>query len=205
MKKYLILFLAFAIMTSCADKVEQKDSEPVSDMEGGHPMGGMDALNELSEEMPPIDPNNPLLELSNITMTAPDSWVRENPTSSMRVVQYSLKSSPESQVVGFFFGQQDMIKENIDRWKGEFSELKDVKQEQMMKGEIELITLKGIFKVKHFAMAEESKPTPGYMVLAAIVKSADGPYYFKVAAPEEVLNKEIDSFKKFLNSYKVKS
>lgn len=206
MKKYLILLFAFAFMVSCADKVEQKEAEPAADMSGNHPpMGGMDALSELSEEMPPIDPTNPLLELANINMTAPDSWLRENPTSTMRVVQYSLKSSPESKVVGFFFGQQDMVKENIDRWKGEFAELKDIKEEKMMNGDIDFITLKGVFKVKHFAMAEEAKPTPGYMVLAAIVKSSDGPYYFKIAAPEEVLNKEIDNFKKFLNSYKVKS
>lgn len=206
MKKYLLLFLTLALMASCADKVEQKEPEvdPNAGMPSGHPpMGGMDALAELSDDAPSFDPENPVLELSNIAMTAPDGWLRENPTSSMRIVQYSLKSHPESKVVGFFFGQQDMVKENIDRWKNEFSELKDSKEEQMLGGNITMVTLQGIFNVKHFAMGEESTPTPNYMVLAAIVKSDDGPYYFKVSAPADILNKEIDNFKKFLNSYKV--
>ena len=206
MRKYLILILTFVFFVSCADKVEQKVAEEAHPMEGAQsPHGmGMDALSELSDDATPtFDPNNPVLELSNITLTAPDGWEREKPASSMRVVQYKLKSDPETKIVGFFFGQQDMVRENIDRWKGEFKELQDSKEEDLVGGNVNMITLEGIYGVKHFPMSEESTPTPDYMVLAAIVKSSEGPYYFKVFAPSKILKKEMENFKKFLNSYKV--
>lgn len=204
MKKFLIFLLTVIILASCADKVEQKEAEaePMGGMPSGHPpMGGMDALSELSDDAPSFDPENPVLELSNIKLTAPDSWLREKPSSSMRVVQYSLKSSPEHKVVGFFFGEQDLVKENIDRWKAEFEELQNSKEEELANGNVTMVTLEGVYGVKHFPMSEEYTPTPDYMVLAAIVKSNEGPYYFKIFAPSKILSKEIDNFKKFLNSY----
>ena len=208
MKKYLLLAFATFAMISCSGKEEktQPEVDPMGEMPAGHPpMTGMDALSELSEDLPPIDPSNPVLELSNITLTSPDSWVRENPTSAMRVVQYKLKSDSNTKVVGFFFGKQDMLRQNIDRWKAEFVELKDAKEEKLSGGKVTMVKLEGIYNVKPFPMAEEFTPTPDYMVLAAIVETDDGPYYFKVFAPEKILNAEMNNFKKFLNSYKIKS
>ncbi|MDX9789670.1 MAG: hypothetical protein WC313_05240 [Candidatus Kapaibacterium sp.] len=207
MKKYILLIAAVTLMVSCTDKVEQKPAETNQEagLPDGHPpMTGMDALSQLSDDLPPFDPDNPQLELSNITLTAPDNWLRERPTSSMRIVQYSLKNSQETKIVGFFFGQQDMVRENIDRWKAEFVELKDSKEEELMDSNVHMVILEGVYNVKPFPMAEEFTPTPDYMVLAAIVKSADGPYYFKVFAPKKVLQPEIDNFRKFLNSYVAK-
>ncbi|MBX3044533.1 MAG: hypothetical protein KIT33_09870 [Candidatus Kapabacteria bacterium] len=204
MNKYILLLLVIFITISCADKVEQKQPEvdPMSELPAGHPpMSGMDALSELSDDAPDFDPEDPILKLSNIQLKTPEGWLREKPSSSMRIVQYSLKNNSEHKVVGFFFGQQDMVKENIDRWKNEFAELQDSKEEELVGGNVTMITLQGVYGVKHFPMSEETTPTPDYMVLAAIVKSEDGPYYFKVFAPASVLKKEIDNFKKFLNSY----
>ncbi|GAB1373062.1 hypothetical protein MASR1M45_31260 [Candidatus Kapaibacterium sp.] len=196
------------VVFSCSPKEEEpKKEEMETGLPAGHPpMTGMDALGELSEDAAPdFDPSNPVLELSNISLTAPDSWEREKPTSSMRIVQYKLKSDPASKIVGFFFGQQDLIRENIDRWKAEFEELKDSKEEKLVNDKITMVTLEGVYNVKPFPMAQEFTPTPDYMVLAAIVPSSEGPYYFKVYAPSKILKNEIGNFKKFLNSYKVKA
>jgi hypothetical protein len=213
MKKFFLVALMALVMIGCSKKEEPVKKENdmnggmSGEMPGGHPpMGGMEALNELSEdETAKFDASNPTLELSDISFTCPDGWEREKPTSSMRVVQYKLKSDPTAKVVGFFFGQQDLEKENIDRWKREFAELKDSKEEKLSGGKITMVTLEGVYNVKPFPMAQESTPTPDYMVLAAIVPSNEGPYYFKVFAPAKVLKAETNNFKKFLNSYKVKS
>lgn len=206
----------FAIMTffifACSNDDKAKNEKNANDemMENGKPsghpqMGGMDALSELSDdEQPNFDPNNPLLELSNLTFTCPDAWEREKPSSSMRVVQYKLKSDPNSKIVGFFFGEQSLEKENIDRWKQEFEELKNSKEEKLLGDKITMVTFEGVYNVKPFPMAQEFTPTPDYMVLAAIVPSNDGPYYFKVFAPAKILKPEIENFKKFLNSCKIK-
>jgi hypothetical protein len=208
MKKYLLLVFMAIMVVSCGEKVDTEKNlvDTLSGMPGGHPpVSGMDALSELSDDAPSFDPSNPVLELSDITLTAPDNWLREKPTSAMRIVQYSLKNSPESKIVGFFFGQQDLLRENIDRWKNEFVELKSAEEETMAGDKVTMVVLEGVYNVKPFPMAEEFTATPDYMVLAAIVQSNEGPYYFKVFAPSKILKPEIANFKKFLNSYKIKS
>jgi len=142
------------------------------------------------------------LKLSNITFTAPDSWIREVPSSSMRVVQYALKADNALKITGFFFGQQDLVAENIERWKNEFNKLENSTETKLKDGKIDFVILEGVYNLKPFPMATEFVPTPDYMVIAAIVPSIDGPYYFKIFGPKSVLSKEIDNFKKFLNTSK---
>lgn len=206
MKRYILLALFTIFLAACSSEQEKPKAEqdPMAGMPAGHPpMTGMDALSELSEDQTSFDPSNPVLELSNITLTAPDSWERERPSSSMRIVQYKLKSDPDSKIVGFFFGKQDLIRENIDRWKAEFDDLEDSKEEKLVGDKVTYVQLKGVYQVKATPMAQEFTPTPDYMVLAAIVESNEGPYYFKVFAPSKILKPEIENFKKFLKSYKV--
>ncbi len=158
----------------------------------------LSALTDSNEDF-----SDPVLRISGIELTAPDTWQREAPSSSMRVVQYSLKSDNSLKVTGFFFGEQDLVKENIDRWKAEFTKLDKVDEQKLVNDKITFIILEGTYKLKPFPMAQEYTPTDNYMVLAAIVPSPEGPYYFKIYGPKDKLKNEIESFKKFLNSYKI--
>jgi hypothetical protein len=51
-------------------------------------------------------------------------------------------------------------------------------------------------------MASEFEAADNYMMLAAIVPSNVGPYYFKAVGPNDVMETQIDQFKSFLGSYK---
>lgn len=206
MKNILILILSLTLLASCGKKEVEVQADPHAGMDVDPHLGVMPdhsmMLDQLAAGDPDFDPDDPTLKLSNLTFTAPDAWIREAPSSSMRVVQYALKADNSLKITGFFFGQQDLVAENIDRWKKEFNKLENSTETKLKDGKIDFVILEGVYNLKPFPMATEFVPTSDYMVLAAIVPSSDGPYYFKVFGPKAVLSKEIDNFKKFLTSAK---
>ncbi|MDZ7774435.1 MAG: hypothetical protein U5L09_01880 [Bacteroidales bacterium] len=66
------------------------------------------------------------------------------------------------------------------------------------------VEIDGAFKVKPFPMAQEFTETPGYKMLAAIIPSNEGPYFFKVTAPAKQMNMLKPEFLEFLQSYEKK-
>ncbi len=204
-----MLILGLTLVASCGKKEEEVQADPEAGMEVDPDLGVMPdhtmMLDQLAAGDPDFDPNDPTLELSDLTFTAPDAWVREVPSSSMRVVQYALKADNTLKITGFFFGQQDLVAENIERWKKEFNKLENSTEAKLKDGKIDFVILEGIYNLKPFPMATEFVPTPNYMVLAAIVPSSEGPYYFKIFGPKSILSKEIENFKQFLNSAKEKA
>ena len=206
MYKYVLLFLALSFFIACSSEKEEEETEVKQEMTDPHAgvmPGGAHGLNELAGGQSNEDFTNPKVNISGIELTTPDTWEREAPASSMRVLQYALKSDKSLKVTGFFFGEQDLVKENIERWKNEFAKLDKTNEIKLMGDKITMITLEGTYNLKPAPMAQEYTPTADYMVIAAIVPSPEGPYYFKIYGPKATLNKEIESFKKFLNSYKV--
>lgn len=207
MIKYFLLILSVAILfVSCGEKQEVKEPENVEAHQESDPhagvMPGHGDLNALTDSGQNSEEfKDPIVKISGIELTTPDGWQREAPSSSMRILQFALKADNSLKVTGFFFGEQDLVKENIDRWKNEFTQISNDKEEKL-NNDITFITLEGTYKLKPFPMAQETTPTDGYMVLAAIVPTPEGPYYFKVYGPKDKLNSEIGNFKKFLASYK---
>ena len=207
MLKYFLMIVAVAILTiSCSETKEEKQPEQAATQQEADPhagvMPGHGDLNALTDNNANSEEfKDPQVKISGVELTTPDGWIREAPSSSMRILQFALKSDNSLKVTGFFFGEQDLIKENIDRWKNEFAKI-DSDKEEKLNNDITFIVLQGTYKLKPFPMAQETTPTEGYMVLAAIVPTPEGPYYFKVYGPKDKLNSEIANFKKFLASYK---
>lgn len=143
-----------------------------------------------------------MIQFADFKMAIPDNWVAEAPSSNMRLVQYHLAADSTLQVVGFYFGDQpDMVEANINRWENEFTEIEEEKEYELDNENLTFVSFTGTFKLKPFPMAQDFTEAPDYMTLAAIVSSNEGPYFFKLVGPKETVEKEIDSFKLFLESY----
>lgn len=145
--------------------------------------------------------NDNNLDLANITLKIPEGWKQEQPDSKMRVAQLFIEKLPEYKIAVFFFGEQDMINENIERWKGQYSELESFEELPVNNKAIKAVKLEGTFKKKDFPMAPDYTETPGYGTLAAIVPSDMGPYYLKISAPQDIINGHSQKFIALLNSY----
>lgn len=140
---------------------------------------------------------------ANFKMTVPDNWSIQQPKGSMRLVQFAPKSDSTIEIVGFYFGnQENMVQANIDRWKGQFVSVENF-AEETVNDKINFVKISGTFKQSSAPMDMSSSFTeaPGYLMLAAIVPSKEGPYFFKAVGPKDVMEKELDNFKKFLQSY----
>lgn len=194
------------ISVSCSKNENESQNKSEIPQETDPHSGNMPSQNGLNElvdnnKLSDEELNSPTVQISGIELTTPDTWQRETPSSSMRALQYALKSDKSLKVAGFFFGTQDLASDNIKRWKGEFTKLTNDKEEKL-NNNITYLILEGTYNIKPFPMAEEGTPTDNYMVLASIVPTPEGPYYFKIYGPKEKLSKEVESFRKFLNSYK---
>jgi len=193
MKYLLTVLLSIALIFGCSkEKVDTKDP---------HVMGGK---TEITVEKPnvPVKVEGRTMSFSNVKMTVPENWVQEQTNSEMRVVQFFLKQDDMIGIAGFYFGNQpEMVDANIDRWKNEFTKIDNSERLSLANGKSIMVSIKGTYKKKPFPMATEFKEVQNYMMLACIITTKDGPFYFKMVGEANILSDEVIKFKEFLNSY----
>lgn len=144
-----------------------------------------------------------ILKLAEFTMTIPDTWKKAKPSSEMRMLEFNVTET-KSNIAGFYFGQrEEMVEANINRWRGQFADEKSFDRETYDQGQI-FVRIAGTYKKKPFPMAQEFTETPGYMTLAAILPSNQGPYFFKMVGEKENVSKVEDEFIGFIRSYSKK-
>jgi len=144
----------------------------------------------------------------------PLGWVKEQPTSSMRLAQWGLPVAEgvedEAKVLVFYFGPEaGSVEMNITRWMGQFEKADgspiteaDVTREtsSVQDMEVTLVMFTGTQKPSSMMGASGSDKKPEWMFVAAIVMSPNGPWFFKGTGPEATIQKELGAFKDMLNS-----
>ena len=148
-----------------------------------------------------VTSNKERILLSNFSLQIPKGWEQEQPNNNMRVAQLSYTSNSDYKIAVFYFGQQDMVTDNIERWKNQFIELESKDELVLSVKAISSVKLLGTFKKKPFPMSQEFIATANYGTLAAIVPSEEGPYYFQISAPKEFILEHEQDFIDLLNSY----
>lgn len=194
--RYLLFVIALVVLASCNYKSKKAEELFQESPEEIH-ISEFNNSNETSSAN-----ESEYLNLSDFKLEIPVGWIKEEPESQMRVVQYALEDHPDLKVIGFYFGQQEEMREqNINRWKKEFTVLDNDEIITAKSEELTLIKLQGTFKLKPFPMAQEFEEVPDYMTLAAIVPSEEGPYFFKLVGPVSKIQDQVEDFKSFINSY----
>lgn len=146
-----------------------------------------------------------------LTWEAPAPLVRRAPKSSMRVAEYGIEGSPESELTVFYFGadQGGTVEANMTRWIGQFSqsdgsETKAKRSEKKYNDiEVSLVEAKGVYSG---GMAMPGAPAPqaqtDAMLLGAIAKGPQGAVFFKLVGPREKLEGARGAFEGLLKSLK---
>ncbi len=145
--------------------------------------------------------------LGPLSAVAPEGWVPQQPSSSMRVAQYGLPGPAGEATLGiFFFGprQGGSVEANIERWYGQFTQA-DGQPAQGRRwtrqvGAIEItgVDVSGTFSAG-MAMGD-SEPQPGYRMLGAIAVDRSGTVFFKMTGPAQTVAQWAASFDEFLGS-----
>jgi hypothetical protein len=150
-------------------------------------------------------------------MTVPGGWVEQAPSSSMRQAQFSLPRAEgdtvDGELVVFYFGagQGGSVEANIDRWIGQFGQPDGSSSKNRAKTSkteisgmtVSLVDVTGIYQAPIMPGAPERHNSAGYRMLAAVVETSQGPWFFKLVGPERTIAKWSDSFDQLIKSIKV--
>lgn len=150
-------------------------------------------------------------QLGPFTLQVPADWTEKPSTSGMRAAQYQLPAPPggEAEVVVYYFGERGAgdVQANVDRWVNQFKQPDDkpskdvakVEKAQLAGQESTLVSVSG----RYVASAMPGGPAqdkPDQSLLAAIVPSPKGPYYFRLIGSKAAVEAQTGSFRKMLES-----
>ncbi|MEJ7601024.1 MAG: hypothetical protein WKG01_24185 [Kofleriaceae bacterium] len=151
------------------------------------------------------------LVLGPFTFVAPTDWVVKPVTSSMRAASFVLSAKPkeEAELVVYFFGDSGAgsVQANLDRWVDQFQQSggkssKDASKVEQLKiagQDATLVSVSG----RYVAMAMPggaAADKADQALLAAIVPSPSGPYYFKLVGAKKTVDAHAKRFRTMLAS-----
>jgi hypothetical protein len=223
------LTLSLVFVFACK-KEQQSGLAPAKDWSGS---GGPDPLVDVNRPkvVVPSDPDphrqmkgtaNPLekqpdgsFTMGPFSLAAPADWKVKPLSSGMRAGDFDLpaEAGQDAELIIYYFGEggAGSVDDNIDRWLGQFSQADGKSSKDAAK--IEKTKLAGqdattVSVSGHYA----AMAMPGgsavdkqdQSMLAAIVASPSGPYYFKLVGAKKTVDANAAKFKALLGSLKVR-
>jgi len=185
-----------------------------------NPHGGMANPHgaAVPEQTPPRTPDklpDGKLAIGPYALAVPADWTVKPITSSMRAADFVLPGKPgaEAELVVFYFGKDGAggVQDNVDRWVDQFQQAdgkssRDAAKIEKTKfggQEATFVSLNGRM------VATAMGPGPAVdkadqALLAAIVDSPSGPYYFKLVGAKATVDANAKAFRAMLESIKVR-
>ncbi len=122
-----------------------------------------------------------------IKFEAPKEWTKETPSNRMRKAQYKApdkeKKAKDAELTLFYFGAQTgSIDANIKRWAVQMGQASATPEKIEGACKITLVDLKGTYQER-----PDADPVRDARMLAAVVETADGPWYFKLVGPADTV------------------
>lgn len=150
--------------------------------------------------------------------TAPEGWVKEQPTSAMRVAQYKFPKadgdSEDASLVVYFFGatQGGAAQANIDRWISQMqqpdgSSSKDkAKTETSTVNGLKLTTVDvaGTYTAEMAPGTGNQRNDANYRLRAAVIETPKGNYFLKLVGPAKTVARWEQSVTDFVKSFEFK-
>ncbi len=154
--------------------------------------------------------------MPGLSYSPPDGWIREEPTSEYRMIQYRLRGENEqigdARLVVAYFGHQGArsVESNFDRWINLFEQsdgrpsrdVARIERRNVNGFEVHELSLEGTYVAAVTPGFDEHLNRTGRRLEAAVVFSEAGPYYFKAVGPSETVTRWEASFEALLASLK---
>lgn len=145
----------------------------------------------------------------------PKDFVETPPANPMRRAQYKLPradgDAEDGEIIVNYFGpgQGGNLSANLDRWRGQFSNADGsplaadaAKTDTFEAGKLKvtLLDVSGRMSGSMTPGAPASSPKDNYRMLAAMVETAKGPWFFKCTGPQKTMDKHAESIRTMLKS-----
>jgi hypothetical protein len=198
-----LLFIAILLMfTLVAASCGNQNSEPVSN----HP--AQPNPPEAKGQPAPSHTGSQVFGVFQVTI--PNGWISQHPSSSLRKAQFTLPGpAGNAEMAVFNFpGQGGSVDANIERWIGQFSQpdgsssksKAKTRQKQVSGFKITVLDVTGIYQGGMMPGMGESRPQPNTRMLAAVVETPDGPWFFKLTGPAATVDQWQNSLEQLLDS-----
>jgi hypothetical protein len=188
-------------------------TNPHAGMAGGSPHGAMPEQTAPRTLEKQADGR---LAMGPFTLAAPADWTAKPITSSMRVADFVLpaKGGAEAELVITHFGPNGAgsVEDNVDRWVNQFQQpdgkaSRDVAKIEKTKfggQDATFVQVTGRYVTMGMPGGSDPVDKTDQALLAAIVTSPSGPYYFKLVGAKATVDAAAKTFRGMLESLKLK-
>lgn len=156
-----------------------------------------------------------LASAATLTFTAPAGWKTVATTSSMRVAQFAVPraagdSADAELVVYYFGGSGGTVDANIERWLGQMQQPDGKPSSAVAKRatrtinglKVTLVDVGGTYVAEMMPGAAPRHNSPNFRLRAAVIETANGPYFIKLTGPSRTIAAAEKAFEQFLGSLK---
>ena len=148
------------------------------------------------------------IQIGRLQAKVPKDWEKEQPSSSMRIAQFRFPGNDGDGELVIFSGIGGSIDANLNRWYGQFkSETESSVSESAIRSnsqikdmDVTFSYVEGTYLKSSMGMGGTKTEMPNYVLLAAIVSTPDGLYYFKGTGPKSTMDYHKINFKIFIRS-----
>lgn len=170
---------------------------------------------EQTKESTGATPKMENLPAGEVTFTVPDGWLAEVPNNPMRKGQYRLPGpAGDAEMAVFFFpGAGGSVDANLDRWYGQFKQpgggqtkdkvVSESKEVNGLKVTVVYVTGTYLKSRDGSMMGGPVDEMANYAMRAAIVETANGPWFYKAVGPQKTIDNWKKSFDDMVNTFKV--
>jgi hypothetical protein len=140
--------------------------------------------------LPPIPQkkNWVMTKVGDLSVSFPKAWKKTKPSNSMRLLELHLKTKDgEGVLSAYYFGPSSgSIRMNLDRWKGQFQDPKNIIEKEIKGANFEttLLSLDGSYGGGMGGKKAEGRSR----LFAWITRTPKGPFYFKLVGPKKVVD-----------------
>jgi len=161
---------------------------------------------------------SPVNATGELRYAAPEGWVKEQPTSAMRLAQYKLPKAEgdteDAALVVYFFGasQGGAVSANIDRWISQIQQPDGSSSKDKAKTEtstvnglkVTTVDVSGTYTAEMAPGTGNQRNDANYRLRAAVIETPKGNYFLKLYGPAKTVARWEQSVTDFVKSFEFK-
>jgi hypothetical protein len=148
-----------------------------------------------------------VVEIDGIKSKAPADWKAEQPSSNLRVAQFSVPGTGGDADLGIFKAGGG-VKANVERWKSQFKAA-DGKEVEFKMEEMKIadrtatyVTLAGTYNPPPFDAKFKGAPRPDFRLLAIYIDGKNDSYQIKLLGPTKTVEAQKKAFDEWVKAFK---
>ncbi len=201
---------SFAVASCSKDDASQGEGTAAPPRAADHPVAGDDAAPSGHPPMGSphggyggaevsVTVDGDVADFGAFRADVPEGWAYSEPSSQMRIAEFALpgaEGSEDAELVVFYMGEGGAggVQANLQRWIGQFEsdEEPEVAEGAVAGMAVTTVDVSGRYVAPVTPGAAEMHDEPNYRMIASIIETPRGPFYFRMLGDAETLAAHAD-------------